>query len=42
MIENITGNFAFHNLNVIYGKKTISYFVRKPRDDNLLYYGQNE
>ena len=31
-----------HNLNSIYEGTTISYFVEKPNDDNLLYFGDNE
>jgi len=31
-----------HNLNSIYEGTTISYFVEKPSDDDLLYFGNNE
>ena len=31
-----------HSLIYIYEGKTISYFVEKPEDDDLLYYGKNE
>ena len=28
-----------HSLSSIYEGKTVSYFVEKPEDDDLLYYG---
>ena len=31
-----------HSLSSIYEGKTVSYFVEKPEDDDLLYYGRNE
>ena len=34
-------NFS-HNLISLYEGKNISYFVEKPYDDNLLYFGKNE
>ena len=34
--------FLSHNLFSLYEGKTISYFVKKPKDDNLLYFGENE
>ena len=42
MIDNYTRNKVSHSLNSIYEGKTISYFVEKPNDDDLLYYGKNE
>ena len=42
MVDNYARNIISHSLNTIYEGKTISYFVEKPNDDDLLYYGQNE
>ena len=42
MIDNYARNIISHSLNSIYEGKTISYFVEKPEDDDLLYYGKNE
>ena len=42
MIDNYKRNIISHSLYSIYEGKTISYFVEKPEDDNLLYYGKNE
>jgi hypothetical protein len=42
MIDNYKRNIISHSLNSIYEGKTISYFVEKPNDDDLLYYGKNE
>ena len=42
MIDNYARNIISHSLNSIYEGKTISYCVEKPRDDNLLYYGENK
>ena len=42
MIDNYARNIISHSLNSIYEGKTISYFVEKPNDDDLLYYGKNE
>ena len=42
MIDNYARNIISHSLNSIYEGKTISYFVEKPNNDDLLYYGQNE
>ena len=42
MLDNYARNIISHSLNYIYEGKTISYFVEKPKDDDLLYYGQNE
>ena len=42
MIDNYARNIISHSLNTIYEGKTISYFVEKPNDNDLLYYGKNE
>ena len=42
MIDNYTRTKVSYSLNSIYEGKTISYFVEKPNDDDLLYYGKNE
>ena len=42
MVDNYSRNIISHSLNSIYEGKTISYFVEKPNDDDLLYYGKNE
>ena len=42
MFDNYKRNIISHSLNTIYEGKTISYFVEKPNDDDLLYYGTNE
>ena len=42
MVDNYARNIISHSLNSIYEGKTISYFVEKPKDDDLLYYGQND
>ena len=42
MIDNYARNIISHSLNSIYEGKTISYFVEKPNEDDLLYYGKNE
>ena len=42
MIDNYKRTIISHSLNSIYEGKTISYFVEKPNDDDLLYYGKNE
>ena len=42
MIDNYARNIISHSLTTIYEGKTISYFVEKPNDDDLLYYGKNE
>jgi hypothetical protein len=42
MVDNYSRNIISHSLNSIYEGKTISYFVEKPNDDDLLYYGQND
>ena len=42
MIDNYARNIISHSLHDIYEGKTISYFVEKPTDDELLYYGKNE
>ena len=42
MVDNYARNIISHSLNSIYEGKTISYFVETPKDDDLLYYGQNE
>jgi hypothetical protein len=42
MVDNYARNIISHSLNSIYEGKAISYFVEKPKDDDLLYYGQNE
>ena len=42
MIDNFARVSISHSLTTIYEGKTISYFVEKPNDDNLLYYGKNE
>ena len=39
MVDNYARNIISHSLNSIYEGKTISYFVEKPKDDDLLYYG---
>ena len=42
MVDNYARNTISHSLNKIYEGKTLSYCVKKPKDDNLLYYGKNE
>jgi hypothetical protein len=42
MVDNYARNIISHSLYSIYEGKTISYFVEKPSDDDLLYYGKNE
>ena len=42
MIDKYARNIIYHSLTTIYEGKTISYFVEKPNDDDLLYYGKNE
>ena len=42
MMDNFARNIISHSLYSIYEGKTISYFVEKPNDDDLLYYGKNE
>ena len=42
MVDNFARNIISHSLNTIYEGKTISYFVEKPEDDNLLYYGEDK
>ena len=42
MKDKYARNKISHSLYSIYEGKTISYFVEKPDDDNLLYYGKNE
>ena len=42
MIDNDSRSPISHSLYSIYEGKTISYFVEKPNDDDLLYYGKNE
>lgn len=42
MIDNFLRTHISHHLNSIFEGKTISYFVEKPNDDDLLYYGKNE
>jgi hypothetical protein len=42
MVDNYARNIISHSLNTIYEGKTISYFVEKPNDSDLLYYGKNE
>ena len=41
MIDNYQRNSISHSLYTIYEGKTISYFVEKPNDENLLYFGEN-
>ena len=41
MIDNYSRNIISHSLYSIYEGKTISFFVEKPNDDNLLYFGDN-
>ena len=42
MIDKYARNIISHSLNTIYEGKTISYFVEKLNDNDLLYYGKNE
>ena len=42
MIDNIGRCKISHSLNSFYEGKTISYFVEKPNDNDLLYFGANE
>jgi len=42
MNDNYARNNISHSLYSIYEGKTISYFVEKPSEDDLLYYGKNE
>ena len=42
MIDKFARNSISHSLYSIYEGKTISYFVEKPIEDDLLYYGKNE
>jgi hypothetical protein len=42
MVDNYARNIISHSLNTIYEGKTILYFVEKPNDSDLLYYGKNE
>ncbi len=42
MVDNFARNIISHSLNTIYEGKTISYFVEKPDDDNLLYYREDK
>lgn len=42
MIDNYARNITSHCFNSIYEWKIISYFVEKPNDGNLCYYGINE
>ena len=42
MIDKYSRSKISHSLIYIYEGKTISYFVEKPEDDDLLYYGKNE
>jgi hypothetical protein len=42
MIDNYAKNSISHSLYSIYEGKTVSYFVEKPNDDDLLYLGKNE
>ena len=42
MVDNYARNIISHSLNSIYEGKIIYYFVEKPKDDDLLYYGQND
>lgn len=42
MVDTYSRTLVSHSLNSIYEGKTISYFVEKPNDDDLLYYGRNK
>ena len=42
MVDTQSRTIGSHSLNSIYEGKTISYFVEKPNDDDLLYYGRNK
>ena len=42
MKEKIKRPPISHNLKSIYEGTTISYFVERPNDDDLLYFGENE